>query len=122
MSKQKGFSLTSLIVGMAIFAVVAILGFKIGFAYMEKYTIQSIINSAFKDVNNESDKDPKKIKNNIMNKLKVHTTDIKDSDITVKQNNSNIDVDVELMRTIGVTDSISIDIDLSFSTDLNSSK
>ena len=65
MSKQKGFSLTSLIVGMAIFAVVAIFGFKIGFAYMEKYTIQSIINSAFKDVNNESDKDPKKIKNNI---------------------------------------------------------
>ena len=58
----------------------------------------------------------------LMNKLKVHTTDIKDSDITVKQNNNNIDVDVELMRTIGVTDSISIDIDLSFSTDLNSSK
>lgn len=122
MNKQKGFSLTSLIVGMAIFAVVAIFGFKIGFAYMEKYTIQSVINSAFQDVNNESDKDPKKIKNNIMNKLKVHTTDIKDSDITVKQKNSNIDVDVELIRTIGVTDNISIDIDLSFSTDLNSSK
>lgn len=114
LKKKNGFSLISLILGIALLGTAGIVGFQIGLGYINQNSIKGAVRSALLDAKQNDNTTTRTIQDNIEKKLSVGTIDISKDNILVTKEQGGFEVNVEYIKEVNMTENIKLVVDLSF--------
>jgi Domain of unknown function (DUF4845) len=112
--KQRGMGLMSLILALALGAIVIIFGSQMGLGYMTQQTLKGIVKNALLESKSMDNATPKTIKYAINKKLSVNTLEIKDDAFDIVKVGNGYEVSTEYIKEVKITDKVKIVMDLSF--------